>query len=641
MKLRLPDGTELNVNEGVTPLEIALSISKSLAKDSVGALLNERLIELNYPINEEGEFKIITKKDPLAFQFLNHSAAHLMASAVLKLYPNAKFGVGPAIKEGFYYDMDLGEEKLSDEDLPKIEEMMLKIANDKPIVKGKEVSYKEALEIFKHDEYKLELLKDLEGEKISIYTHDEFVDLCRGGHVNDMGEIKHFKLLSVAGAYFRGDSDNKMLTRVYGVAFYSKKELDEHLQMLEDRKERDHRKLGRELGLFMFSNEAGSGLPFWLKNGATIRRIVERYITDKEISLGYEHVYTPVIADHELYKTSGHWDHYQDSMFPPMQMPDGEKVVLRPMNCPHHMLIYKYEPRSYKRLPLRIAELGMMHRYEKSGALTGLHRVREMTLNDAHIFVRPEQINEEFQRVVNLLVEVYKDFNITNYSFRLSCRDPENKEKYHDNDEMWNQAEDQLREVLDDLGLEYEEAIGEAAFYGPKLDVQVTTALGHEETLSTIQLDFLLPERFELTYIGEDGKDEHVPVVIHRGIVSTMERFVAYLTEEHKGVFPLWLTPVQVVVVPVNLNYHEAYANKVYEKLRKADIRVELDIRDEKLGYKIREHQTSKVPYTLVIGDNEVENDTVTYREYGKKEQVTVKTADFIKLLHKRIDSKK
>jgi threonyl-tRNA synthetase len=641
MKLRLPDGTELNVNEGVTPLEIALSISKSLAKDSVGALLNERLIELNYPINEEGEFKIITKKDPLAFQFLNHSAAHLMASAVLKLYPNAKFGVGPAIKEGFYYDMDLGEEKLSDEDLPKIEEMMLKIANDKPIVKGKEVSYKEALEIFKHDEYKLELLKDLEGEKISIYTHDEFVDLCRGGHVNDMGEIKHFKLLSVAGAYFRGNSDNKMLTRVYGVAFYSKKELDEHLQMLEDRKERDHRKLGRELGLFMFSNEAGSGLPFWLKNGATIRRIVERYITDKEISLGYEHVYTPVIADHELYKTSGHWDHYQDSMFPPMQMPDGEKVVLRPMNCPHHMLIYKYEPRSYKRLPLRIAELGMMHRYEKSGALTGLHRVREMTLNDAHIFVRPEQINEEFQRVVNLLVEVYKDFNITNYSFRLSCRDPENKEKYHDNDEMWNQAEDQLREVLDDLGLEYEEAIGEAAFYGPKLDVQVTTALGHEETLSTIQLDFLLPERFELTYIGEDGKDEHVPVVIHRGIVSTMERFVAYLTEEHKGVFPLWLTPVQVVVIPVNLNYHEAYANKVYEKLRKADIRVELDIRDEKLGYKIREHQTSKVPYTLVIGDNEVENDTVTYREYGKKEQVTVKTADFIKLLHKRIDSKK
>jgi threonyl-tRNA synthetase len=641
MKLRLPDGTELNVNEGVTPLEIALSISKSLAKDSVGALLNERLIELNYPINEEGEFKIITKKDPLAFQFLNHSAAHLMASAVLKLYPNAKFGVGPAIKEGFYYDMDLGEEKLSDEDLPKIEEMMLKIANDKPIVKGKEVSYKEALEIFKHDEYKLELLKDLEGEKISIYTHDEFVDLCRGGHVNDMGEIKHFKLLSVAGAYFRGDSDNKMLTRVYGVAFYSKKELDEHLQMLEDRKERDHRKLGRELGLFMFSNEAGSGLPFWLKNGATIRRTVERYITDKEISLGYEHVYTPVIADHELYKTSGHWDHYQDSMFPPVQMPDGEKVVLRPMNCPHHMLIYKYEPRSYRRLPLRIAELGMMHRYEKSGALTGLHRVREMTLNDAHIFVRPEQINEEFQRVVNLLVEVYKDFNITNYSFRLSCRDPENKEKYHDNDEMWNQAEDQLREALDDLGLEYEEAIGEAAFYGPKLDVQVTTALGHEETLSTIQLDFLLPERFELTYIGEDGKDEHMPVVIHRGIVSTMERFVAYLTEEHKGVFPLWLTPVQVVVIPINLNYHEAYANKVYEKLRKADIRVELDIRDEKLGYKIREHQTSKVPYTLVIGDNEVENDTVTYREYGKKEQVTVKTADFIKLLHKRIDSKK
>lgn len=641
MKLMLPDGNVLNTKKGITPLEIAESISKSLAKNSIGAVLNEKLIELNYKITEGGNFKIITNKDPLAFMFLNHTAAHLMASAILKLYPNAKFGVGPAIKEGFYYDVDLGENKISDEDFPRIEKIMKKMVEEKLKITGKVVSYDEALKIFKNDEYKLEMIKDLKDEEITIFSHDDFTDLCRGGHVENMGIITHFKLLSVAGAYWRGDSKNKMLTRIYGVAFFSKKELDDHLKMLEERKERDHRKLGKELGLFMFSNEAGPGLPFWLKNGATIRRVVERYITDKEIELGYEHVYTPLIANHELYIKSGHWDHYQDSMFPPMVMPDGEKVVIRPMNCPHHMLIYKNEPRSYRELPLRIAELGMMHRYEKSGALTGLHRVREMTLNDAHIFVRPEQINEEFARVISLLVEVYKDFNITNYSFRLSYRDPLNKEKYHSDDKMWEQSEKQLKEVLDSLELKYEEAIGEAAFYGPKLDVQITTALGHEETLSTIQLDFLLPEKFNLTYIGEDGKDDHVPVVIHRGIVSTMERFVAYLTEEHKGVFPLWLAPTQTVVIPVNLNYHQDYAKEIYRKLRKAGIRTEIDLREEKLGYKIREQQTNKIPYSIVIGDSEIENKTVTYREYGKKEQITVKTAEFIKLLNKRIDSKK
>lgn len=640
MKLVLPDGNVLDVKKGTTPLEIAEGISISLAKNSIGAVLNERLIELSYPIDEDGDFKIVTKKDPLAFEFLNHSAAHLMASAVKVLYPDVKFGVGPAIKEGFYYDMDLGEHSISDSDLPAIEKVMQKMVNEKLKVTGKEVSFKEALEIFSNDQYKIEMIKELKGEKITIYQHGDFVDLCRGGHVSDMGEVKHFKLLSVAGAYWRGDSKNKMLTRIYGVAFFSKKELDEHLLMLEERKERDHRKLGKELGLFMFSSEAGPGLPFWLKQGATIRRIIERYITDKEIELGYDHVYTPILANAELYKTSGHWDHYQDSMFPPMKMPDGDLVVVRPMNCPHHMLIYKNEPRSYRELPLRIAELGMMHRYEKSGALTGLHRVREMTLNDAHIFVRPEQIKEEFARVIDLLIEVYKDFKITDYSFRLSYRDPENKEKYFDDDAMWENAEKELKTVLDSLGLEYEEAIGEAAFYGPKLDVQVTTALGHEETLSTIQLDFLLPERFELTYIGEDGKNDHVPVVIHRGIVSTMERFVAYLTEEHKGVFPLWITPTQVVVIPVNLNYHLGYAKKVNDLLKQAGFRTELDSREEKLGYKIREQQTRKVPYSLVIGDNEMENDTVTYREYGSNKQITVKTSEFIELLKNKIDNK-
>ncbi len=640
MKLILPDKSVLEIKENITPRDVARGISISLEKSSVGAVLNERLIELDYIIDEGGTFSLITKNDKLALDFLNHSAAHLMASAVKKLYPNAKFGVGPAIKEGFYYDMDLGEDKLSDADFPKIEKLMQEMVNEKLKISGRSVSYEEALEMFKDDPYKIEMIKDLKDDVITVYQHGDFVDLCLGGHVSDMGEIKHYKLLSVAGAYWRGDSNNKMLTRIYGTAFYSKKELDDHLVMLEERKERDHRKLGRELGLFMFSNEAGPGLPFWLKQGATIRRIVERYITDKEIELGYEHVYTPVIANSELYKTSGHWDHYQDSMFPPMKMPDGDMVVIRPMNCPHHMLIYKNEPRSYRELPLRIAELGMMHRYEKSGALTGLHRVREMTLNDAHIFVRPEQIEEEFKRVIHLLLEVYKDFKINDYSFRLSYRDPENKEKYFDDDKMWEEAEKELKHVLDSMELEYEEAVGEAAFYGPKLDVQVKTALGHEETLSTIQLDFLLPRRFELTYVGEDGKNDHVPVVIHRGIVSTMERFVAYLTEEHKGVFPLWLAPTQVVVIPVNQKYHGEYAKKIAKLLQKHHIRVEFDDKDEKLGYKIREHQTRKIPYTLVIGDKEVESDTITYREYGKTEQVKLNTSKFIELLQDKIDNK-
>ena len=454
------------------------------------------------------------------------------------------------------------------------------------------------------------------------------------------GLIKHFKLLSVAGAYWRGDSKNKMLTRIYGVSFFTKAELDNHLKMLEERKERDHRKIGKELMLFMLSPEAGAGLPFWLKNGATIRRTIERYIVDKEISLGYDHVYTPILADVELYKTSGHWDHYQDSMFPPMDMGDGETVVIRPMNCPHHMLIFKNEVHSYKELPIRIAELGMMHRYEKSGALSGLQRVREMTLNDAHIFVRPDQIKEEFKRVLNLLEEVYKDFRITDYKYRLSYRDPQNKEKYFDDDNMWLHAEKELKEVMDELGLTYTEAIGEAAFYGPKLDVQVKTAMGMEETLSTIQLDFLLPRRFELTYVGEDGKNDHVPVVIHRGIVSTMERFVAYLTEEYKGVFPLWLAPTQIAIIPVNLNFHEAYATELKEILTELGYRINLDVRNEKLGYKIRDHQTNKIPYQLVIGDKEIDSRTVTYREYGDQKQVTVSIDEFKNILSNRINKK-
>lgn len=640
MKLILPDKNVLEVEKGITPFEVAKSISISLSKKAIGAVYNDALIELDKPMYEDGSFKLVTEKDHEAFHILNHSAAHLMAQAVQSLYPNTHFGVGPAIEEGFYYDIDFNDLKISDQDLVKIEEKMVELSKRNEIIEGKVVSFEEAKSLFKNDPYKLEMIEDLKDDVISVYKQGDFVDLCRGGHVRSTGVIKHFKLLSVAGAYWRGNSNNKMLTRIYGVSFFTKAELDSHLVMLAERKERDHRKIGKELGIFMISPEAGAGLPFWLKNGATIRRTIERYIVDKEISLGYDHVYTPILADVELYKTSGHWDHYQDSMFPPMDMGDGETVVIRPMNCPHHMLIFKNEVHSYKELPIRIAELGMMHRYEKSGALSGLQRVREMTLNDAHIFVRPDQIKEEFKRVLNLLVEVYKDFRINDFKYRLSYRDPLNKEKYFDDDNMWLHAEKELKEVMDELGLAYTEAIGEAAFYGPKLDVQVKTAMGMEETLSTIQLDFLLPRRFELTYVGEYGKNDHVPVVIHRGIVSTMERFVAYLTEEYKGVFPLWLAPTQLAIIPVNLNFHEAYATELKDIFTELGYRINLDVRNEKLGYKIRDHQTNKIPYQLVIGDKEIESRTVTYREYGDQKQVTVTIDEFKEILANRIHNK-
>ncbi len=638
IKITFLDGNQAEYKKGITPKEIAESLSNNLRKSAVGALYNGELVELSRPLLIDGSLKILKESDVESFYLLNHSSAHLMAEAIKTLYPKAKFGVGPAISEGFYYDVDF-EEKISADDLIKIEDKMRELSlNNSPIVRC-EVSYEEALKLFKHDPYKLELIKDLEDQVITTYTQGAFTDLCRGGHVEHTGLIKHFKLLSIAGAYFRGDSNNKMLTRVYGVSFYNEKDLKKHLQMLEERKERDHRKLGKELGIFMLSNEAGQGLPFWLKNGATVRRIVERYIVDKEISLGYDHVYTPILADKELYVTSGHWDHYQDSMFPSMIMGE-ETVVIRPMNCPHHMLIYKENMHSYKDLPIRIAELGMMHRYEKSGALTGLHRVREMTLNDAHIFVRPDQIKDEFKRVLNLLLDVYEDFNITEYKFRLSYRDKDNKEKYFDDDKMWDDAERELKSVMDSIGLPYVEAYGEAAFYGPKLDVQVKTALGSEETLSTIQLDFLLPRRFELTYVGEDGKNDNTPVVIHRGIVSTMERFVAYLLEEYKGVFPLWLAPTQAVLIPVNLEIHEEHVVKVLNKLRTKGFRVEVDLTEETLSKKIRNHQTMKIPYQLVFGDNEVRENTITYRCYGSKKQHTVKFDEFIELLEERINKK-
>lgn len=621
----------------MTGRDVAASISNSLAKRALAAKIDGELVDLNAPINEGGAIEIVDPKHEDALGILRHSTAHLMAQAMKRLYPGIKFGVGPAIETGYYYDTDQ-EKQITEEDLPVIEAEMAKIVKENYPIERREVTRAEANEIFADDEYKLEIIADLpEDETLTVYSQGEFTDLCRGIHVPSTGYIKEFKLLSVAGAYWRGNSDNKMMQRVYGTAFFEKRDLKEFIKQREEAKERDHRKLGKELDIFMVNPEVGSGLPFWLPKGATVRRIIERYIVDKEESLGYEHVYTPIMADVEFYKTSGHWDHYHEDMYPPMDMGDGEQLVLRPMNCPHHMMVYKNDIHSYREFPIRIAELGMMHRYEKSGALSGLQRVREMTLNDAHIFVRPDQIKEEFTRVLQLIKQVYDDFNITDYRFRLSYRDPENTDKYFDDDEMWEKAQAMLKETMDDLGLEYFEAIGEAAFYGPKLDVQMKTALGNEETMSTVQLDFLLPERFDLTYVGQDGQDTHRPVVIHRGVVSTMERFVAYLIEEYKGAFPTWLAPVQAKLIPVNDDAHGDHVEEIRRRMKAAGMRVEVDNRNEKMGYKIREAQTLKIPYQLVFGDNEIAENTVTVRRYGSKETLSMPFDEFLAQLEQDI----
>ena len=626
IKITFPDGAVKEYPAGSSTLEVAKGISNSFAKKALAGKFNGELVDLVRPLEVDGSLEIITPDHEDALQILRHSSAHLMANALRRLYPDIHFGVGPAIDNGFYYDTDT-EAPITEEDLPKIEAEMMKIVKENNPIVRKEVTREEALELFKSDPYKVELITALpEDEAITVYDQGDFVDLCRGVHVPTTGRIQVFKLLSLAGAYWRGNSNNKMMQRIYGTAFFDKKDLKEFLQMREEAKLRDHRKLGKELDLFMTSSDVGSGLPFWLPNGATIRRVIERYIVDREVSLGYQHVYTPIMANVEFYKTSGHWDHYHEDMFPPMDMGDGEMLVLRPMNCPHHMMVYKNDIHSYRELPIRIAELGMMHRYEKSGALSGLQRVREMTLNDGHTFVRPDQILDEFKRTMELMLAVYDDFDITDYRFRLSYRDPENIDKYFDDDAMWEKAEAMLKSAMDELGLDYFEATGEAAFYGPKVDVQVKTALGIEETLSTIQLDFLLPERFDLTYVGEDGENTHRPVVIHRGIVSTMERFVAYLTEEYKGAFPTWLAPMQATIIPVNMDLHADYAYQLKERMTAMGMRVEVDDRNEKMGYKIRASQMQKIPYQLVVGDNEVEEASVTIRKYGEK---TTTTEDF------------
>lgn len=569
---------------------------------------------------------------------LNHSCAHVLAQAVKHLYPQAKFWVGPVVEEGFYYDIDLGDQTISDDDLPKIEKEMKKICKDGKRIVRHEVSKEEALEEFKDDEYKLDLINGLEDGTITTYSQGDFTDLCRGPHVETVKLCKNFKLIKHSGAYWKGDKNNKVLQRIYGVCFPTKEELEAHLQLLEEAKERDHRRLGKELGIFMFADIVGKGLPMWLPNGFTVRRLLSDYIMNKELELGYEHVMTPSLGNVKLYKKSGHWAHYKDDMFPAMEL-DDEAYVLRPMNCPHHMVMYKSTLHSYRDLPVRIAEIANDFRFEASGALTGIERARAFTQNDSHIFCRPDQIAQEFKNVAHLILDVYKDFGFKDYSFRLSLRDKNNKEKYFGNDELWEKSENELREVLKEMDVEFYEAEGEAAFYGPKLDVQVKSALGHDVTLSTIQLDYQLPERFELTYVDENG-DKVRPVVIHRAILGSLDRFVAFLLEETKGNLPLWLAPTQVQVIPVKLEYHDEYAKEVVAKLKKAHFRVNNDNRDEKLGYRIREAQLKKIPYQLVLGDNERDNGTVTYRKHGEKKQTTVTFEEFVELLNTEVENK-
>ena len=630
VKIALKDGSKIEVEQGTTILDVAKKISEGLARVATCGEVNGEIKDLRYEIQEDSNLVIHTfnEEDLDGKKAYWHTTSHSMAQAVQRLFPNVKFAIGPSINDGFYYDFDV-EKPFTDEDKAKIEEEMKKIIKEDIKIERFSLSKKEALELMKEQPYKQELINELpEGEEISFYKQGDFTDLCAGPHLMSTGKVKSIKILSSSGAYWRGDEHNKMLQRIYAISFPKASMMEEHMAKLEDAKNRDHRKIGKELELFMTHELVGSALPMYLPNGATVRRILERYIQDKEIAMGYKHVYTPSMANVALYKTSGHWDHYKEDMFPVMKM-DNEEMVLRPMNCPHHMLIYKNKMHSYRDLPIRIGELAHDFRYENSGAVCGLERVREMCQNDAHLFVRPDQIKEEFGKVVQLILSVYKDFGFKDYSFRLSLRDKNNKEKYFDDDDMWETAESQLREILKELNLNFYEAEGEAAFYGPKLDVQIKTAVGHDVTISTCQLDFLLPQKFKLEYIGKDG-EAHRPVVIHRAILGTFDRFLAFLIEETKGAFPLWLAPVQVKVLPIS-EKHVEYANKIYEEMFKLGIRVEVDADNEKIGYRIRKAQLEKVPYMLVVGDKEQETNMVAVRSREDGDIGTKTIEEFIK----------
>ena len=638
IKITLKDNSIIEVEKGTTIIELAKKISEGLARMATCGKVNGEVKDLRYELNEDCNVSIETFESSLeGKQAYWHTTSHIMAQAVKRLFPEVKFAIGPSIEKGFYYDFDV-EKPFTDEDKANIEAEMKKIIKEDIEIEKFVLPKEEALNLMDGQPYKQELIEELpDGEEISFYKQGDFTDLCAGPHLMKTGKVKAIKILSSSGAYWRGDEKNKMLQRIYAISFPKASQVEEYLAELEEIRQRDHRKLGKDLELFMTHKLVGSGLPMYLPNGATVRRLLERYIQDKEIEMGYKHVYTPSMANTELYKVSGHWDHYSEDMFPRMKM-DNEEMVLRPMNCPHHMLIYKNKMHSYRDLPIRIGELAHDFRYEDSGSVCGLERVREMCQNDAHLFVRPDQIKEEFGKVVELILSVYKDFGFKDYEFRLSLRDKNDKEKYFDDDEMWENAEGQLREILTELKVPFYEAEGEAAFYGPKLDVQLKSAVGHDVTVSTCQLDFLLPEKFKLEYIGEDG-EKHRPVVIHRAILGTLDRFMCFLIEETKGAFPLWLAPTQVKILPITDAQHE-YAQEIEEKLRKMKVRVVLDDRNEKVGYKIREAQLEKVPYMIVVGAKEAEQNKVAVRsrEAGDIGQMTQE--EFFSKIQEEIENK-
>ena len=642
IKITLKDGFIKEVESGISVIELAGQISEGLARVATAGKINGEVVDLRTKIENDANVEILTfENDIEGKKAYWHTTSHIMAQAVKRLYGDSvKLAIGPSIDEGFYYDFDSDDKKISQVDFEAIEAEMKKIIKENLEISKFELPRNEAIELAEKlkEPYKVELINDLpEDEVISFYKQGEFTDLCAGPHLMSTGKVKIVKLLKVAGAYWRGSEKNKMLQRVYAISFPKQSMLDEYLQKLEEAKERDHRKLGKELGIFMISDLVGKGFPMWLPNGFLLRRALSDYIMDKELKLGYKHVLTPSLGSVDLYKTSGHWDHYKDDMFPAIEM-DNEAYVLRPMNCPHHMMIYKNFLHSYHDLPLRMAEVAHDFRYEDSGTLVGLERARTFTQNDSHIFCRPDQIKEEFKGVINLILDTYKDFGFKNYKFRLSLRDPENKEKYFENDELWNKSENELREVLTELGVDFYEARGEAAFYGPKLDVQVISALGHDITLSTCQLDYQLPEKFELEYVDENG-DKVRPVVIHRAIFGTLDRVVAFLLEETKGNLPVWLAPVQVKILPISDKFIDE-AKKVYEACFNADLRVELDDRAEKIGYKIREAQTQKIPYMLIVGAKEVETNTVSIRKRGEGEIGALSIDDTIDKIKAEIANK-
>ena len=640
IKITLKDGKVMEEKEGIKIFDVAKKISEGLARVATCAIVDGETKDLRYELNKDCKLSICTFESDLEGKKAYwHTTSHIMAQAVKRLFPNTKLAIGPAINEGFYYDFDV-EKPFTDEDKSKIEAEMKKIIKEDLVIERFTLSKAEAIKLMKeaNEKYKVELIEDLpEGEEISFYKQGDFTDLCAGPHLMSTGKVKAVKILTSSSAYWRGDEKRESLQRIYAISFPKASQVEEYLELLEDRKARDHRKIGKDLKLFMTHQLVGSGLPMYLPNGATIRRVLERYIQDKEIALGYDHVYTPSLATTDLYKISGHWDHYKDDMFPMMKM-DTEEFVLRPMNCPHHMLIYKSELHSYRDLPIKIGELAHDFRFEDSGAVCGLERVRQMCQNDAHLFVRPDQIKEEVGKVINLIFEVYiKDFGFSrdNFSFRLSLRDKNNTEKYIDNDKMWETAEEQLRQILKELNIEFYEAEGEAAFYGPKIDIQIETALGHDVTIPTCQLDFALPERFDLKYVGKDG-EEHRPVVIHRAILGSSDRFISFLLEETKGNLPTWLSPVQVKVLPI-ADSHIEYAKSVENILIAKGLRVKLDDRSEKIGYKIREAQLEKVPYMLIVGDKEIESKSVGVRSRKDGDIGAMKTEDFVEKILKEV----